>query len=88
MSVKSFRRGETTYTCTSCKKLTRNTGGDEKACSLCLDCYNLAGIENHLSDNGDEETLRVYGGEIRQTFARRPELGACHLDLLYLVNPE
>ena len=31
MAIKKFRRGETTYTCQCCKKLTRNTGGDGEA---------------------------------------------------------
>lgn len=74
MVIKKFQRGETTYTCQSCKKLTRNTGGDEKNCRLCLDCYELAGLDNYLSDNGCMELAKNYGDEIETTFNRRPEL--------------
>lgn len=71
MSLKKFRRGERTYTCHCCKKLTRNTGGDEIHCQLCLDCYELGGINNYLSDNGD---LGSYADEAREILTRRPEL--------------
>lgn len=74
VAIKKFRRGETTYTCQSCRKVTRNVGGDEAGCRLCLDCYNLAGTENYLSDNGEEDMLANYGDEARGIFARRPEL--------------
>lgn len=73
MPVKNFRRGETTYTCGCCGKLTRNTG-DEGQAGLCLDCYTLAGIENVQSDSGDEEMVRGCGDEARSILARRPEL--------------
>lgn len=74
MALKNFRRGETTYTCNSCKKNTRNVGGDEAQCQLCLDCFNLAGIDNHLSDNGEESMTSYYGDEARAIFTKRPEL--------------
>jgi len=74
MSIRKFRRGETTYTCACCKKLTRNTGGDERGCGLCLDCYTLGGIANHLTDNGVESMLEFYGDEARGILTRRPEL--------------
>ena len=74
MAIKSFRRGETTYTCQSCKKVTRNTGGDERQCRLCLDCFELSGIDNYLSDNGAESMRENYGDEVKVIFARRPEL--------------
>lgn len=77
MAIKKFRRGESTYTCHSCKKLTRNTGGDEIGCRLCLDCFNLAGIDNHLTDNGAESMLEAYGDEARAILRRRPELAEC-----------
>ena len=74
MSLSRFRRGETTYTCESCKKKTRNTGGDERQRNLCLDCFDLAGIDNHLTDNGPESMIESYGNEARQIMKRRPEL--------------
>jgi len=42
-----------TYRCRVCKRLTRNTG-DEGGVTLCLHCWELAGIENTISDNGLE----------------------------------
>lgn len=74
MAIGKFRKGETTYICQSCKKTTRNTGGDEVNCRLCLDCFNLAGIDNHLSDNGIESMLDSYGDEAKAILLRRPEL--------------
>jgi hypothetical protein len=45
--------GGTTYTCRCCKRVTRPTGtGDNDGVQLCVECYDLAGEENHLSDNG------------------------------------
>jgi len=42
-----------TYTCRCCKRVTRPTGtGDNDGVRLCVECYDLAGEENHLSDNG------------------------------------
>lgn len=82
MSIKRFRRGETTYTCHSCKKLTRNTGGDERQCDLCLDCFNLAGIDNGLTDNGPEYFNSNYGDEARGILRRRPELAECFPEIV------
>lgn len=45
--------GGTTYVCRCCKRTTRPTGtGDNDGVRLCVECYDLAGEENHLSDNG------------------------------------
>jgi hypothetical protein len=85
MAVRKFRRGETTYTCYSCGKLTRNTG-DEGQTGLCLDCFNLAGIDNHLSDNGAESMVENCGDEARAIFAHRPELVPLFKDVAEAVN--
>lgn len=46
--------GGSTYTCRCCKRVTRPTGtGDNDGVRLCVQCYDLAGEENHLSDNGE-----------------------------------
>lgn len=68
-----FLRGETTYTCQTCKKLTRNVGEGAEA-RLCIDCWNLAGIENYISDEGEAGMLVNYGDEVRGILAKRPEL--------------
>lgn len=39
-----------TYTCRSCQKLTRETGGDESSVELCRACYDEAGWENEHGD--------------------------------------
>ena len=86
MAIKNFRKGETTYTCQCCKKLTRNTGGDEIHCRLCEDCYELAGIENYLTDNGEKSTMDEYGDEIKSRLTRRPELIAHYKELAALIG--
>lgn len=46
--------GGATYTCRCCKRATRPTGtGDNDGVQLCVECYDLAGEENSLSDTGD-----------------------------------
>lgn len=72
MALRKFRRGETTYTCRTCQKRTRNTGGDEFQVGLCVNCYDLAGCENYLNDNGElNQFSRILAGSI---FISRPEL--------------
>ncbi len=48
-----FRRGSGCYTCDSCKRKTRATGGDNDSLRLCIECYEIAGLENSISDHGD-----------------------------------
>lgn len=52
---RGFAKGsfQQVYTCRCCKRSTRPTGtGDNDGVQLCVECYDLAGEENHLSDNG------------------------------------
>ncbi len=52
-SSNRFVKGQSTYKCRCCGRLTRQTGqGDNDGVELCVECYSLAGEENHLSDNG------------------------------------
>ena len=51
MAIRNFQRGSSTYTCRVCNRRTRNTG-DEGSTGLCFECFELAGIENEISDNG------------------------------------
>jgi hypothetical protein len=39
-----------TYPCDTCGRLTRNTGHQGIGCQLCPQCFDLAGIENEISD--------------------------------------
>lgn len=86
MAIKKFRRGETTYTCRVCKKLTRNTGGDEIQCQLCIDCFDLAGFDNHRMDEGAESMVEHYGGEAKVILKRRPELSKHFPEIAEAVN--
>lgn len=53
MSISKFTRSHgSTYTCGCCGILTRETGSGERGCELCLDCFELAGMDNHCNDNG------------------------------------
>jgi len=56
MSTKNskFRKGSGAYTCASCNKLTRETGGGESFVGLCLHCYEVGGWANSILD-GDVE---------------------------------
>lgn len=41
------------YACRCCDRMTRQTAGDNDSLDLCAQCYELAGQENSLSDNGE-----------------------------------
>lgn len=48
-----FEKGSGVYACRSCGRNTRSTGrGDNDFVRLCVECYELAGEENHLLDTG------------------------------------
>lgn len=55
---RGFTKRSTTYNCGVCKRLTRSTGrGDNENVQLCIECYEVAGIENGINDGhyeGDE----------------------------------
>lgn len=59
-----FVRGVGTYICSSCNRRTRPHGGDTSAIyvRLCEECYELAGIENSISDGQalSRETCEYY----------------------------
>jgi len=46
-----FGKGSGVYTCAVCKRQTRQTGGDNDALDLCEECYEVAGLENEISDH-------------------------------------
>lgn len=56
MTKSKFAKGQSTFTCRCCKRLTRDTGG-EGGVELCAQCYELAGLENELSDYGVSKDL-------------------------------
>lgn len=53
-----FAKGSGSYKCQSCGRLTRSTGrGDNEHSRLCAECYDLGGVENEISDNGETPEL-------------------------------
>jgi hypothetical protein len=51
-----FQRGSGVFACDICGRRTRNTGQPHDS-RLCEECYELAGWENCLSDEGPETFL-------------------------------
>lgn len=45
-----LRRGSSTFKCDVCTRLTRETGTQSMGSRLCPQCYDLAGLENEVSD--------------------------------------
>jgi phage FluMu protein Com len=50
-----FRRGRSTFKCTSCGRLTREAG-DNAYTDCCPQCYELAGFDNMFNDDGRKPT--------------------------------
>ena len=50
MAIKTFRRGSSTFPCNVCCRLTRDTGVQSAGNKICPQCFELAGIENEISD--------------------------------------
>lgn len=50
MAVKTFQRGSSTFPCGTCNRLTRYTGSQSLGNKICPQCFELAGIENEISD--------------------------------------
>lgn len=50
MRVSKFRKGSTTFKCSVCTRLTRDTGVQPLGHHICPQCFDLAGIENEISD--------------------------------------
>ncbi len=48
--VSKFQRGSGSYRCTSCRKMTRETGDSESSVEMCKQCYYEAGLENEHQD--------------------------------------
>jgi transposase-like protein len=49
MRLARFRPGQSTFTCKSCTRLTRETSTNSVD-GICEDCYELAGLENGVAD--------------------------------------
>lgn len=58
MAIKRFRAGgKGVFVCRACKRGTRATASDHEQLDLCEDCFELAGIENALSDSSDKKKV-------------------------------
>jgi phage FluMu protein Com len=70
-----------TYRCDTCGRLTRYTGAQSLGSKLCPQCFDLAGLENDISDGnrtaaecrgevlGLVEAIEAKGGRPREHFA-------------------
>lgn len=58
MTHRTFSRmhGRSTFPCQACGRLTRDV--DQGGTDLCPECYELAGIDNELNDDGREPTAQ------------------------------
>ena len=70
----TFGRGGGVYMCRVCLRRTRATRDDEAGVELCGPCYELSGIENGISDNG-EEHRHTYATAIAENVAELRALG-------------
>lgn len=63
-----FQQGSGVYKCGCCGRKTRATGDDSDGVGLCSDCYEMAGIENQISDGGYDgpEALAVLVAEVER----------------------
>ncbi len=50
MAIKHFHRGSSTFPCNVCGRRTRDTGVQSAGNKICPQCYDLAGLENEVSD--------------------------------------
>ena len=50
MAIKKFYRGSSTFFCNVCGRRTRDTGAQSAGNKICPQCFELAGLENEISD--------------------------------------
>ena len=85
------KRDGATFKCDVCSRLTRHTGAQAMGSELCPLCWDLAGFENELSDNGgqphDEHTLPAIRGLLAE-LAKRGGNMAAWADLAARANKE
>lgn len=70
MAISKFHRGSAVFKCNVCGRKTRDTGAQSAGNKICPQCFELAGIENEISDGyGTYEerknTIARYVAEIR-----------------------
>jgi hypothetical protein len=80
-----FERGSGVYKCESCGRGTRSTGhGDNEHLNLCVQCFELAGMENELTDTGSTHApgIREYFAELASKGIDGPALFPTLADFL------
>jgi hypothetical protein len=69
--MNGFKRGSGCYKCTNCGRQTRATGGnDNEHLRMCVQCYDLGGIENEISDNGSTPELEAEAQALRDEIVK------------------
>lgn len=85
-----FTKGSGCYTCNSCGLKTRSTG-DNGQCHLCENCYDLAGFDNMVSDDGIESLTEGNIADIRNMAANLIQRGGTvsfdNLNFLFAEEP-
>lgn len=85
-----FTKGSGCYTCNSCGLKTRSTG-DNGQCHLCENCYDLAGFDNMVSDDGIESLTEGNIADIRNMAANLIQRGGTvsfdNLNFLFVEEP-
>lgn len=85
-----FTKGSGCYNCNSCGLKTRSTG-DNGQCHLCENCYDLAGFDNMVSDDGIESLTEGNIADIRNMAANLIQRGGTvsfdNLNFLFAEEP-
>ena len=70
--VSKFVKGSSTFKCACCTRLTRFTGDQAVGAKVCPQCWDLAGYENQLSDDGqlDAQTGAHVNDIFHELFAK------------------
>lgn len=78
MKISKFHKGSSTFKCNICGRGTRDTGIQSAGNKICPQCYELAGIENEISDGHctREERLEL----IKQYVVEIQDKGGCVAD--------
>lgn len=48
--MNGFIKGHSVYTCSNCFRLTRPTNDSNHLAGVCLECWDLGGIDNEIQD--------------------------------------
>lgn len=71
-----FAKGSGAYKCRCCGRGTRSTGrGDNENVLMCVECWELAGYENAVSDCGAESLSDADKAEIKRMVSKVIEKG-------------